>query len=97
MTSKKQGSTDADLLAALDSPLRRQPGVKCGMTRVLHDVTPELRLRLEAILDEMKVAREQGHQCRYTCPWLARTLTEHGHKVSALTINVHVNRKCACE
>lgn len=97
MSSDRKGSTTADLLAALDQPIRKLPGNPCRVSVILSELEPELSDKVASIIEELRAAREQGTDSKYTCAWLSRTLTEHGYQVSPLVIGIHVRRGCRCE
>lgn len=97
MASDKKGSNTRDLLAALEAPVRKHPGTICGVTRILGEMTPELRDKVAAIITEIRAARERGGKTVYTASWLANTLTDHGYEVSPLTVGIHIRKACRCE
>lgn len=96
MPSEKKG-TDAGLLAALDTPVRKHPGMVCGVSKVLAILDPPVRDKVLSIIQDIRAARESGGKSQYTVRWLANTLTDHGHDISALTVGIHVRKGCRCE
>lgn len=97
VASKNEGSNTADFLAALSSPTRKQPGFRCRVSVILESLEPDVRVKVQSILDELRANRVHGTPTEYTGTWLANTLTEHGFKISTLTMNVHVRKACSCE
>lgn len=96
MTAKRRADAGEDLLAALSDPKPWHPGRPCGVSVILDDVEPEIREKVQAIIEEIRAARRGGPPTNYNASWLARTLTSHGYSVTPLVIGGHIRGACRC-
>lgn len=67
--------------------VRRIPGPKCGIARLMHILDYEDANELQTWLDNPLY---EGTQ-------ISEALRNAGHRVSAFTVNRHVRGDCACE
>lgn len=81
---------------ALRTTSAAKPGFRCGVARVLSDMTDNHRAAVQQEIDDILAARRDGGTSRHSCESLARVLREHGHNVSGPVMQQHVAGRCAC-
>lgn len=90
------GSVMDDFLEALATTSKGKPGFRCGVMRLLAELSDNHRRAVEHEIDLIVQARREGMTSRHSCESLARVLTDHGYRISGAVLQSHVGRRCAC-
>ena len=83
-------------LQALATTTAGKTGFRCGVIRLLAQMSDTHREAVTQEIDDIIRARRDGIKARHTSESLARVLTEHGYRIRGAVMQSHVAGRCAC-
>lgn len=85
-----------DFLEALATTSKGKPGFRCGVQRLLTEMSESHRVAVQDELSQIVRARQDGTTSRHSCESLAKVLNDHGYSIRGAVIQAHVGGRCAC-
>jgi hypothetical protein len=70
---------------------------RCGLSAIREQLQDDEREALDVALSKIRSDQRQSRAKRYSCEWLANTLTDNGYPISRSTVSRHLNGECSCE